>query len=214
MRPIVPPVETTPAALRATVAAPRIVSWRIPFPAKRKRQMARYARRHYGVSSYRLRNPRVIVEHVSVTRTARAVYNIFAKNVPDSGLNELPQVCTHFVVARNGTIYQLVSLRLMCRHAIGMNYTSIGIEHVGFKDSDVRGNKRQWRASLALTNWLRCHYGIRPRDVIGHNEILSSPYHRERVAKIRDDIHDDMKPRTMRRYRAAIGRRGCADGRS
>jgi len=194
---------------RASADQPPIARWFIPFPEKRKQEMAAYSRRHYGIDSYRLVDPKVIIEHVAVTRTARAVYNTFAIDRPDVGLHELPQVCAHYVVDRDGTIYQLVSLRLMCRHAIGMNYTAIGIEHVGMTDGDVLSHKRQLRASWALTTWLRCHYGIPIGDVIGHNEIRSSRYHRERVAKIRNDVHSDMRPATMRRYRAALARRSC-----
>ena len=46
------------------IAPPRVKQKHIPYGAKRKREMAAYARRHYGIDSYRLRNPRVIVEHL------------------------------------------------------------------------------------------------------------------------------------------------------
>ena len=39
-------------------APPRDRPERIPFPAKRKQEMRRYALRHYGIDDYRLRNPR------------------------------------------------------------------------------------------------------------------------------------------------------------
>ena len=39
----------------------------IPFGEERKAQMRAYARRHYGIDDYRLRRPRVIVEHYTVT---------------------------------------------------------------------------------------------------------------------------------------------------
>ena len=98
-------------------------------------------------------------------------------------LHELPGTCAHFVVDRDGTIYRLVPVSLMCRHTVGLNYTAIGIEHVGTTDAQILGNRRQLDASLELTRWLRCRFGIPVRDVIGHNESLSSPYHRERIAE-------------------------------
>jgi beta-N-acetylhexosaminidase len=188
---------------------PAIHQWRIPFPQKRKDEMAAYARRHYGIDSYRLRNPKVIVEHVAVASSAAATRNAFVPDRPDPELHELPGICSHFVVDRDGTIYQLVSLRLMCRHTVGLNYTAIGIEHAGFTDGDVLGDKRQLTASLRLTAWLRCHYGISIRNVIGHNESLSSPYHRERVARLRNQTHGDMKRASMRVYRSKLRRLGC-----
>jgi hypothetical protein len=97
----------------------------------------------------------------------------------------------------------------MCRHTVGLNYTAIGIEHVGYRDADVLGNPRQMRASLRLTRWLRCRFGIALRNVIGHNESLSSPYHREDVAALRHQTHGDWVPASMRRYRARLSRLPC-----
>lgn len=110
---------------------------------------------------------------------------------------------------RDGTIYELVSPRIICRHTVGLNDVAIGIEHVGLSDAGVMGDARQLRASLALTRWLRCRYGIPVRDVIGHSESLSSPYHHERVAALRGRTHADMTHPTMRRYRALLRRAGC-----
>jgi N-acetylmuramoyl-L-alanine amidase len=50
-----------------------------------------------------------------------------------------------------GTIYQLVRLPLSCRHTVGLNWTAIGIEHVGTSDREILSNQRQLRASLELT---------------------------------------------------------------
>jgi beta-N-acetylhexosaminidase len=188
---------------------PVIHQWRIPFPQKRKDEMRAYARRHYGINSYRLTNPRVIVEHVAVAPSAAATRATFVPDRPDPELHELPGTCSHFVVDRDGTIYQLVSLKLMCRHTVGLNYTAIGIEHAGFKDSDVLGNRRELAASLRLTAWLKCRYRIRLSNVIGHNESLSSPYHRENVARLRSQTHADMQRASMRIYRRKLRAFGC-----
>ena len=191
------------------VERPPIVQRPIPFPAKRKQEMAAYAQRHYGIDDYRLSDPRVIVEHVTVTPDFQSTFNTFAPDNPDPELHELPGTCAHFVVDTDGTIYQLVPLSVMCRHTVGLNYTAIGIEHVGQTDSDVLGNRRQLRASLALTRWLRCRFGVEPDDVIGHNESLSSPYHRERVGRLRTQTHGDMTRASMDVYRRKLGRGGC-----
>jgi hypothetical protein len=57
------------------------------------------------------------------------------------------------------------------------------------------------RASLRLTRWLQARYGIATKDVIGHNESLTSPYHHERVARLRRQTHADFPRRFMVRYR-------------
>ncbi len=51
----------------------------ISFDAKRKAEMAAYAERHYGIGSYRLRNPQVIVEHYTANDSIQATYDTFAK---------------------------------------------------------------------------------------------------------------------------------------
>jgi len=192
-----------------TGAKPTIVQKPIPFPPKRKAEMAAYAKRHYGIDSYKLTNPHVIVEHWTATPSFTATYDTFAPDVPDVELHELPGVCSHFVIDTDGTIYQLVPLNLMCRHTVGLNYTAIGIEHVGNSDDAVLGNPRVLRSSLALTNWLRCKYGIRVQDVIGHNESLTSPYHMERVARLKNQTHGDMRKASMNIYRGKLSKLSC-----
>lgn len=187
---------------------PGIVRDPIPFGERRKREMARYSERHYGEETWRLRRPRVIVEHWAETGSVAAVYNTFAPDHPDSELHELPNTCAHFVVSGTGRIYQLVSLRIRCRHTVGLNWTAIGIEHTGFSDGEVLGDRRQMRASLRLTRWLRCRFRIKVRNVIGHAESLSSPYHRERVASLRTQTHGDWRHRSMQTYRKRLRRLG------
>jgi beta-N-acetylhexosaminidase len=196
------------AALLA-FSPPAIHQWRIPFPQQRKDEMRAYARRHYGINSYALARPKVIVEHVAVASSAAATRDTFVPDRRDPELHELPGTCSHFVVDRDGTIYQLVSLKLMCRHTVGLNYTAIGIEHAGFRDGDVLGNRRELAASLRLTAWLKCRYGIRLSNVIGHNESLSSPYHRERVARLRSQTHGDMTHASMQVYRRKLRALSC-----
>jgi N-acetylmuramoyl-L-alanine amidase len=188
----------------ASTARPAIVNWPIPFGAKRKHEMAAYSERHYGEHSWRLVHPRVIVEHMAETSSAAAVHNTFAPDVPDVELHELPNVCSHFVVAASGRIFRLVNLRTRCRHTVGLNWTAIGIEHVGYADSDALDNRREMRASLRLTQWLRCKFRIKVKNVIGHNESLSSPYHRELVPSLRNQTHGDWRHSSMRVYRKRL----------
>jgi N-acetylmuramoyl-L-alanine amidase len=200
------------AGLLLPAPQPSIESWPIPYGAKRKHQMADYSARHYGERTWRLRRPRVIVQHMAQAGTVSAVYNTFARNVPDVELHELPGVCAHFVVSSRGRIFRLVNLRTRCRHTVGLNWTAIGIEHVGYGDGDALGNRRQLRASLRLTRWLRCRFGIPTRNVIGHAESLRSPFHRERVPSLRRQTHGDFRHASMRIYRAKLRRLGRCPG--
>ena len=116
----------------------------------------------------------------------------------------LPGVCSHFLIDRDGTIYQLVPLSIRCRHAVGLNYTAIGIEDVGTSDQDILSHPAMMRASFRLTLWLMAKFHIEVRNVIGHSESLHSPYHHELVPAWRCQTHADWKRRDMRPYRARL----------
>jgi N-acetylmuramoyl-L-alanine amidase len=204
------PACTAGAAARTNAVKPRVVWKPIPFPLRRKLETRAYAERHYGVDTWRLRQPRVIVEHYTASDSFTSAYATFSADVPDSELHELPGTCAHFVVDRDGTIYQLVALGVMCRHTVGLNWTAIGIENVGTSDGAILANKRQLAASLALTAWLMSRFHIPLGDVIGHNESLTSPFHRELYPAWRCQTHGDWARAGMTVYRsrlAALARR-------
>jgi N-acetylmuramoyl-L-alanine amidase len=201
--PAKPAPKPKPAASR-----PAIVSRPIPFPQKRLDETAAYARRHYGRAETTFR-PGVIVEHFTVTPTFQATFNTFAADVPDTELHELPATCSQYVVDRDGTIYQLVPTTRICRHTVGLNDVAIGIEHVGSSDAQVLADAAQLAASQRLTSWLRCRYGIAVKNVIGHAESLSSPFHHENVPALRSQTHADFQPAAMDRYRRLLARRSC-----
>jgi beta-N-acetylhexosaminidase len=198
------------AASAPLLPPPRIVKDMIPFGAERKQQMRAYALRHYGIDSYHIVGPHLIIWHYTETATFQSVWNTFADDVPDVEYHALPQVCAHFVIDPEGTIYQLVPLNIMCRQVVGLDYTAIGIENVGFSDQQVIGDKAQYHAGLELTRWLRCRFKLPVKDVIGHNESLSSPYYIEHVASWRGQTHQDFNHADMNIVRAAVAKLPCA----
>lgn len=209
--PSTPTTTQSPSTETASgVPRPAIHQWPIPYGQARKRQMAAYSLRHYGEDTYVLSEPRVIVEHYTETATAREAYDTFAPDVPDNEFHELPNTCAHFLVEPDGRIDQLVPLSLRCRHTTGLNWTAIGVENVGFSDQAILENPKQLSASLRLTRWLRCRYSIALEHVIGHNESLSSPYHRDRVPAFQHQTHSDWNRADMHRYRLLLARRPCA----
>jgi N-acetylmuramoyl-L-alanine amidase len=197
------------AALEPLLPAPRIVRDMIPFGPARKAQMRAYAELHYGIDSYHIVGPHLIIWHFTETATFQSVWNTFANNVPDVQYHALPQVCAHFVIAPDGTIYQLVPLDIMCRQVVGLDYTAIGIENVGFSDQQVIGDKAQYHAGLELTRWLRCKFNLPVKNVIGHNESLQSPYYIEHVASWRGQTHEDFNHTDMNIVRAAVAKLPC-----
>ena len=192
------------------VSAPGIVSRPIPFGHRRKRETAAYAKRHYGVHTWSLTEPQVIVEHYTGGHSFRSAWNTFASN--ERHLGERPGVCAHFVIDSNGKIYQLVDTSIICRHTVGLNYTAIGIEHVGTSDGQILHDRRQIRASLHLTVWLMQEFGIALGDVIGHAESLRSSFYRERVPAYRCQTHSDWRHRDMRTYRRKLARLASSEG--
>ena len=184
------------------VPKPPIVQDLIPFPDSRKEQTKAYAEEHYGLDTFSLVDPHVIVEHYTANETFIPVYNTFAANAPHLG--ELPGTCAHFVIDKDGTIYQLVPLDLMCRHTVGLNWTAIGIEMVGESDQEILDNPGQLDAALDLTLWLMQRFDVELRNVIGHNESLTSPFHRERVASLKFQTHQDWNHRDMETFRADL----------
>ena len=197
-------------ALTPDVAAlrPPIVWKPIPYGDRRRRQMAAYSRRHYGTWGWKLDAPTAIVEHYTTGTTWQGAWNTFASN--SKHLGEYPGTCTHFIVHTDGTIYQLASLGIRCRHTIGMNQLSIGIEHVGRSDAEVLRNAVQMRSSLRLTLWLVARFEIEIRNVIGHGESLQSPLRRERYASWKCMTHSDMSRSAMITYRGRLRDRARA----
>jgi N-acetylmuramoyl-L-alanine amidase len=194
------------AGTLAAASAPRpaIVQDPVGFGVRRIAETRAYAVRHYGLHRAGLLDPRVIVIHFTGSASYTSAHATFAADVPDVELHELPGVCAHFIVDRDGTIRQQVSLKWMCRHTVGLNWTAIGIEHVGTSDAQVLTDARQLSASRRLVRWLQGRYGIATRNVIGHAESLSSPYHHERVARLRRQTHADFSRSAMRRYRRGL----------
>jgi protein MpaA len=70
-------------ALARAVAPPREVAKPIPYGPDRRADMADYAQRHYGIHDYRLRDPKVIVEHYTATSSFEPVFSYFSRNEPD-----------------------------------------------------------------------------------------------------------------------------------
>lgn len=77
------------------------------------------------------------------------------------------QVSAHYVIDRNGDIYQMVSDSDRANHCMGANESSIGIEHVG-AETDVLAAS-QAAASVNLIRWLLEQYQIPRTNIFGHD---------------------------------------------
>ena len=77
------------------------------------------------------------------------------------------QVSAHYVIDRNGDIYQMVSDSDRSNHCIGANQNSIGIEHVAGETDPLTAP--QAAASAALIRWLLQQYHIPRTNIFGHD---------------------------------------------
>lgn len=197
-----------PQAGSAAAAKPAIAKRLIPYPKKRKREMAAYSKRHYGQYKWQLVDPRLIVIHYAEAGSVGAIFNTFAPDRPDVEFHQLPGVCSHYAVGAGGGIFKFVPPSIRCRHVVGLNHVAIGIEHVGFSDGDILNRPPQLNASLQLTQWLRCRFGIPIEGVIGHNESLSSPYYKELDPRFKGQTHGDFNKASMDIYRGDLRKLG------
>jgi N-acetyl-anhydromuramyl-L-alanine amidase AmpD len=188
------------------VSPPRIVRDFIPYGAVRRRQMAAYSLRHYGTASWRLR-PRLIVLHYTAGSTYSGARAVFASNTPNRG--ELPGVAAHFVVDKDGTIYQLVPLYVRVRHAIGLNDRALAIEMVQeagsgprWADAQILARRAQMRAALRLVRYLRARFAIRLGNIIGHAMANDSPFFHDLLGWRND--HTDWQAPDVRVFRERL----------
>ena len=100
----------------------------------------------------------MIVLHCSTAATVEGTIHWF--------LNRQSRVSAHYVVDKNGDIYQMVRDDCSAWHAKTANSRSIGIEHVG--TAADRLTDAQSMASAELVRWLAAEYGIPAANVVGH----------------------------------------------
>ncbi len=150
----------------------RIIEKPIIFDATRTRLSIDYLkRRHDLVQKTATIEPSMIVLHWTASRTLMGTYNAFNKSILPSdrkaiaGASSL-NVSSHFLVDRDGTIYQLLPDTTFARHVIGLNYCAIGIENVGSNDFPL--TKAQLFANEKLIRYLAKKYRI--EYLIGHYE--------------------------------------------
>ena len=181
-----------PASAAEKAARPPITVKLIPFGAQRKAQTAVYNQRHYHQDTWKLTGPKVIVLHHTDGADWQSAWWTFANNTayaPYAGAKaEKPGVSAHFIIDTDGTIYQCLPLTVRGRHAIGMNWTAIGIEfvqesHSGkdgrWMDRQILHRTKQMDAGLALVRYLQGKFGVKTANVIGHAMANDSPYFKD-----------------------------------
>ena len=183
---------------------------------QRRTLMREYARVHYGVDSSTLTAPSMIVIHDTEIGTLKETFAAFAPDALPAGRAEIKaggavNVGVHFVVDRDGTVYSLLPLDAMGRHAIGFNHVALGIENVAKTPKDL--TDAQLRADAELVSDL---VGRLPSILylVGHHEYVMKkrPHYRlfkELDASYAPTSKSDPGPEFMRRLRARLAASGA-----
>ena len=187
--------------------------------AEREQLMLDYRRLHSDPDATDLTiTPQAIVLHYTAGGSAKNTMRYFDRTRIEGDRKALARggaanVSAHFVVDRDGTIYQLQPVTRMARHCIGLNHVAIGVENVGDEDRWPLTDA-QVEANVALIRWLAATHPI--SHLLGHHEAMDMrdhPLFVERVAGYRNS-KPDPGAAFMARVRAGVedlALRGPAD---
>lgn len=129
----------------------------IAFTDRRRRLIREYARIHYGREMETI-VPQAVVVHWTASDSRDGVYRYFYNEENPHLRNGTLNVASHFLVDRDGTIWQLTPETALNRHAIGLNWCAIGIENVGGVDGREDLTRAQMEANVKLIRYLRGKY--------------------------------------------------------
>jgi N-acetyl-anhydromuramyl-L-alanine amidase AmpD len=147
----------------------------IPFGEERIALTKAYIALHYGFTPRDIAiEPKIIVVHYTgLDDLDASLERFWPETLPDdrgdivSGGNV--NVSAHYLIDRDGTVFQLMPEDRMARHVIGLNHCSIGIENVGGAGHRENLTPAQLRANIDLISMLaKRHPGI--RYLVGHYE--------------------------------------------
>ena len=174
----------------------------ISFSDKRKQQMTDYSKNHYGDNSWEMTDPKTVVWHYTAGGSFVGAWNTFDDETRKVK-GEYPNTTAHYIIDRDGIIYQIIPENYRGRHTIGLNHTSFGIELVGENsgviEKRINDNTLQIQSAIKLTKYLQSKYSIATENVIGHAEANGSSLFRDISGKKND--HTDMAPSLMNKIR-------------
>lgn len=204
--------DITPDATAVDAAAasrPAIVDAPMKWSPERERLTLEYRRRHSDADAPDLAiEPKVIVLHYTDGPSAAGTRSYFDNVKIEAARKDLAKagavnVSSHFVVDRDGTIYQLQPETRFARHCIGLNHIAIGIENVG-DETRWPLTDAQVAADAALVRDLASRFPI--THLLGHHEVMSfrdHPYYVERDPGYRNS-KGDPGTKFMARVRALV----------
>lgn len=183
-------LKDKPAISSAIAAKPPMVQKPIEWGTERSKLQKAYAQKHYGMDIDAI-IPKAIVLHWTAAGNWEGTYRYFYSSRRHNAPKEL-NVGSHYLVGRDGTIYQLMPETALARHAIGFNWCAIGIENVGGVNGKEDLTEAQVRANIALVKYLSNKYKT-IEYVFGHyqqKEAQKTPLYIEKVTGYHSDKVD------------------------
>lgn len=162
----VSPGQGTAVQEKRSLERPAMESRPIAFTDLRRRLIREYARIHYGQEMETI-VPQAVVVHWTASDSRDGVYRYFYNEENPHLQNGTLNVASHYLVDRDGTIWQLTPETALNRHAIGLNWCAIGIENVGGVDGREDLTQAQLEANVKLIHYLRGKYPT-IQWVLGH----------------------------------------------
>ncbi|MBD1877251.1 N-acetylmuramoyl-L-alanine amidase [Nodosilinea sp. FACHB-131] len=111
-----------------------------------------------------------IVLHYTTASNVQSTINHFLNPAPPCPADPRKKcpVSAHYIIDKNGDIYQMVRDTDKAWHAGNFNLKSIGIEHVAKKGDKF--TQAQEKSSIALIRWLMTEYKIPAANILAHKE--------------------------------------------
>jgi beta-N-acetylhexosaminidase len=160
-----------------------IIDRPINFSEKRVGLTKEYIKNHYEITPESLEiDPKIIVLHWTAINNFDSCYALFNREILNDSRPDLTSagqvnVSIHFLVNRDGKIFQLMPDNIMARHCIGLNYNSIGIENVGGEDNVDNLTDEQIDSNIKIVRTLKKKYPA-IEYLIGHHEYRLFENHR------------------------------------
>ena len=191
-------IDAAPIDPVGDAAAPQVSIVEAPmvWSAERERLTLVYRRQHSDEAASNLAiDPHVIVLHYTGGGSAKATRGYFDNTTIEVSRKELARagrvnVSAHFIVDRDGTIYQLQPVTRFARHCIGLNHIAIGIENAG-DEAKYPLTEAQVVADAALIRQLASQFTI--THLLGHHEVMGmrdSSLYVERDGSYKNDKGD------------------------
>jgi N-acetyl-anhydromuramyl-L-alanine amidase AmpD len=152
-----------------------IVQMPISFSDERIEMTKLYINERYNITAPSISIiPKIIVLHWTAMDDFQISFNTFNQEMLENSRLDLQgagqvNVSIHYLVDREGKIFQLMPDTLMARHVIGLNYNSIGVENVGGGEGIDNLTDDQIEANIKLVKYLVEKYPT-IEYLIGHHE--------------------------------------------